>query len=83
VIDTYSPEWRRICEARWVLLECRDQKKYLEGVREKRGAKGHQMLVDDIKAVRPHIDKFTKRIAAELIARMTTCESAANTNQKA
>lgn len=70
MINTYSNEWRRLCEARWVLREAPNKKKYLDGIRERRGEKAAQELMDDVALVRPHIDHFTKRIAIELIAKM-------------
>lgn len=81
MIDTYSSEWRRICEARWVLRECQHQAEYMQGVKEKRGTRGYNMLARDVAMVRPHINNFTLRIAAKLIAEMKECESAASTNQ--
>ncbi len=70
MIDTYSEEWRRITEARWVLRECRDTKRYLDGVLKARGQAGYDTLVTDIQRVRFYNDKFTKRVAAELIQQM-------------
>ncbi len=69
-LDTYSPEWRRITEARWVLRECSNIKNYLDGVKQRRGEAGYTMLVNDIKLVRPHIDNFTKRLAIELVQQL-------------
>lgn len=70
MIDTYSNEWRRICEARWVLREAKNKKTYLDGIRERRGQKAADELIDDVALVRPHIDYFTKKIAIYLIAEM-------------
>jgi hypothetical protein len=70
MIDTYSDEWRRICEARWVLRECRDIQRYYDGVLKFRGPIGQQMLMRDVMLVRPHIHHFTKKTAADLIAAM-------------
>ena len=69
-INTYSPEWRRICEARWVLYDCKDSVRYMEGVLAKRGAKAHAELQADVLLVRQHAHNFTKRVAKQLIEQM-------------
>lgn len=70
MIDRASEEWRRICEARWVLRECKDIKGYMAAVLHSRGRDAHNMLMNDIVLVRPHIECFTKKIAAEIVAKM-------------
>jgi hypothetical protein len=69
-IDTYSEEWRRLTEARWVLRECKHMGEYLKGVKEKRGDSGHKLLLDDIYRVRPHLHSMTKKVALEIIEQM-------------
>lgn len=69
-LDTYSNEWRRITEARWFLRECEDTVKYARAVAEKRGEKAKDQLLRDVMLVRPHMDNFTKRVAAQLIEQM-------------
>lgn len=69
-INTYSNEWRRICEARWVLYDCKNSERYMEGVLAKRGPKGHAQLQADVWLVRQHLGHFTKRVAKQLIDQM-------------
>jgi hypothetical protein len=70
MIDTYSQEWRRICEARWVIRECENEAEYMAGIIKTRGKHGCKMLDDDVKMLRPLMDRFTKKVAAELIEQM-------------
>lgn len=48
-IDTYSEEWRRICEARHVMkLEKEKRREYYQKVAENRGREAAQELKDEV-----------------------------------
>lgn len=78
MIDTYSQEWRRICEARWVIRECPDEDAYMLGIQKTRGKRGYEMLRDDVTMLRPLMDKFTKKLAADLIKQMKENHATSN-----
>lgn len=69
-LDTYCEEWRRITEARWYLRECSDRERYIDGVARIRGEARANQLLRDVLMVRPHMDHFTKRVAAQLIEQL-------------
>ena len=69
-LDTYCDEWRRITEARWYLRECRNQRDYISGVTAKRGEAGAAQLMRDARLLMPHMNNFTKRVAADLIEQL-------------
>jgi len=52
-MDTTSEEWRRECEARWVLQHDADWRQaYYEGVEKARGEAAARQLVEDVKRER-------------------------------
>ena len=49
-MDTCSEEWRRECEARWVLTHDADwRQEYYKGVAKHRGESAAKQLVEDVK----------------------------------
>lgn len=69
-LDTYCDEWRRICEARWYLRDCKDRRGYYDGVVKVRGYEAGQQMLRDAQLVAPHNRHFTKKLAAQLIEQM-------------